>query len=108
MAGLEIAGNTKRYSVNDVSKIDALFTIPVAAELIPFPNAQALRQWLSTRKKEFPPLYRKSGMRTYRMLSEAEIRLIRSMMLTAEHPRERARGLPRGGILANIARKALL
>lgn len=63
--------------------IEPLYTIKVAAELIPMPSANALHQWLFKNPDVFAEKRYRRGSYGIdrRLLSESEILLIRSMVL---------------------------
>lgn len=78
--------NDKTYTV--VDDLEPLYTVDVAAEIIPFPNKQALLAWLSRHKGEFPARYRlthqpgqHAGSVPQRMLLHSELVRIRAMQL---------------------------
>src|SRR3970282_2577276 len=70
----------------DDKSLEQLYTLEVAAELIPFPSYAALVLWLGRHKSEFPGRYRfthKPGQRLgsvpQRMLTHSECVRIRKM-----------------------------
>lgn len=59
--------------------IEPVYSLRVAAELIPMVSAPALRMFLRTRRDIFPPRYKRVGIREVRILYENEILRIREM-----------------------------
>jgi len=64
--------------------IEPLYTLRVAAELIPCPTIGALYQFLWHHKAEFPPRYRKLHAHEVRLLTESEVLKIREMTLLTD------------------------
>lgn len=62
-----------------MTPLEPLRTLAVAAEMIPFVNVGALRDWLDKHRREFPPRYMPIARRDRRMLSDSEIARIRQM-----------------------------
>ena len=92
--------------------IEPLYTLRVAAELIPFPTAQALYMWLWRHKAEFPPpVYRRGRGIEHRLLTESEILKIREMTLLtgmdSYHGRQSAtrRGRRSSGLIETMIRR---
>jgi hypothetical protein len=66
--------------------VEPLYDLQVVAMLIPM-NYPSLRKFLNRHKAQFPARYRHSvGMRRIRLLTAAEIRTIRPMVLSAPNP----------------------
>lgn len=97
--------------------IEPLFTMEVAAELIPFPSVSALYNWLHNHRETFRPRYQRSRgpsgrgfVKQFRMITHTEILLIRKMRLVegrenSEYANNgRPKGRKRGPISSIIAR----
>lgn len=61
--------------------IEPLYTLKVAAELVPMPSIPALDQFLNRNKPEFPARYRRTRWYEERLLTESEILKIRAMLV---------------------------
>ena len=59
--------------------LEPLYTLKVAAEVIPFTSVNTLSQFLFKHKGLFPPRYRKYRHFAVRLLTEGEIKKIREM-----------------------------
>lgn len=72
--------------------LEPLYTLKVAAELIPWRNPDALRKWLQ-RHPEFPARYQPRTRTCWlRMLTESECLRIREMVVKTGNYREIRRG----------------
>jgi hypothetical protein len=65
-----------------MTTLEPLYTLKVAAELIPFVNAGALRDFLWKHRDQFPSKIMPIDRKFVRMLSHSEIITIRAMRLT--------------------------
>ena len=70
--------------------LEPLFTLKVAAEIIPFPSVEALRQWLYRHRDEFPARYRRTSKGTthIRLLTATECRTIQTQTLVKKIPNQ--------------------
>lgn len=82
---------------------ERLYTLPVAAELIPMPTVRALEVFLSRHKSEFTPRYRKTRWYEQRLLTESDILKIREMTVFGA---ERSRYHTPGYLAARRTRSA--
>jgi hypothetical protein len=62
--------------------VEVLYSLPVAAEMIPFSSLAALHIWLSAHKVDYPARYRRLGNREIRLLSESEVLRIREEVVS--------------------------
>jgi hypothetical protein len=67
-----------------------LYLLAPVAQLLLFPNAHALRTFLFEHRDLFPPRYRKTGPRSFRVLTFREVELI-SEMVVKPYPHNRPR-----------------
>lgn len=61
--------------------LEPLYTLRVAAEMIPYPGVRPLRDWLYRHRHLFPRRYQRVGFRTLRLLSLSELVAIRAMVV---------------------------
>jgi hypothetical protein len=64
-----------------MTTLEPLYTLKVAAELIPFVHVGALADWLYRHRHEFPAHEMPIGRRFLRVLSLSEVSRIRSMRI---------------------------
>lgn len=85
----------------DHDRLEQVYTLQVAAELIPFPTAASLTLFLSRHKEMFPARYRSMGFSApHRMLYECELIAMREMTIVEKtHMAAKGRGRRVRGII---------
>jgi hypothetical protein len=100
-------GDASRGAPSRRQSIEPLYTLAVAAELIPFPSTTALSQFLFRHKNKFEARYRRTRWYEVRLLTESDILRIREMTLLPKSESRYGKRVQGTGPIGAIMRRAM-